>query len=751
MTDQSREQHILPVEGMTCASCVARVEKTLKKIDGVELAAVNLATEKVSLSFDPAKTSLEQLASAVEQAGYTLHLPPPSPARSGSIEPCIASESSHQYAAFKELQRDLFVGMILGVPVFLIGMVSMQSWFHDTVPLSMEEINKILFLFTTPILFFPGRRFFRIAWQNTKHFTADMNTLVAVGTGAAYLYSLTGTLFPALLSSTAELPHTYYDTASTIIVLILLGRMLEARAKHRTTEAMKTLIDLQPKTASVMRSGKELQLPIGEVLVGDVLIVRPGEKIPVDGIILNGYSSIDESMVTGESIPVEKKAEERVIGGTLNTHGSFQFRASAVGKDTLIAHIIKLVEEAQGSKAPIQALADRIASIFVPSVIGIALLTLLGWLIIGGLPFNEALVNFIAVLIIACPCALGLATPTAIMVGTGLGATKGILIRNAESLERAHMIDTVMFDKTGTITKGALQVIEVIPFNGFESSEILNICATLELKSEHPVGKAIRTYALRQEIIVQRVDSFTALPGFGLEGIVAGKKILIGNELLMHERAVAIGQASSNIGQHSDEGKTVVCVSIDGTLAGILAIADSIKPTSRAAILRLKELGLKTIMVTGDHPRAAEFIARQSGVDEVIAGVLPQEKALKVKSLQGQKARVAMVGDGINDGPALAQADVSIAMGSGTDTAMESADITLMKNDLHGIAEAIDLSRRTIRTIKQNLFWAFVYNLIGIPIAALGYLNPMVAAVAMAMSSVSVISNSLRLRYSGWK
>jgi len=736
----------LPVEGMTCASCVARVEKVLKKVNGVESAAVNLASERVTFAFDPTKTDLSQLAAVVDEAGYKLLLPTPATSQNAADSAEPPPVGTHQEQTYRKLKSDFLFSAALTLPIMFISMVSMAEWFMRWSPFSMDEVNKLLFLATTVVIFLPARRFFQAAWKLAKHFSADMNTLVAVGTGTAYMFSSLVVLFPEWLPDAAAANAVYLDTAATITTLILLGRMLEAKAKRKTTDAIKKLLSLQPKTALVHRNGNEFDIPISDLTVDDTIIVRPGEKIPVDGIITVGRTSIDESLVTGESMPVDKAIGQKVIGGTINKNGSIEFRATAVGKDTVIANIVRLVEEAQGSKAPIQALADKIASVFVPIVISIAVLTFLLWFVVGGLPFTAAMINFIAVLIIACPCALGLATPTAIMVGTGLGATRGILIKNAESLERAQKIQTIVLDKTGTVTEGKLSVTDFTVYNGFDEQFVIERAASLESRSEHPVGKAIVEYASHRGSQLDCVQEFESIPGLGLLGVVHGDSVVIGNDGMMERRSVSRLVAEQVSSKLTREGKTPVFVSINGTLSGVLGIADTIKPDSRDAILQLKKMNLNIVMITGDNSRTAQAIGKQAGVDSVIAEALPHEKAGHIKRLQASGRIVAMVGDGINDAPALAQADVSIAMATGTDVAIETADITLMNSDLLSVVEAIRLSKRTIRSIKQNLFWAFVYNVIGIPVAALGLLNPMVAAGAMAMSSVSVVSNSLRLR-----
>ena len=614
------------------------------------------------------------------------------------------------------------------------------------ISLSIDEANKLLLILTTPVMIVSGKRFFKPAWKLTQHFAADMNTLIAIGTGAAFLYSTAIVLFPYWFPTGTNLYDVYFDSAAAIITLILMGRMLEARAKHKASDSIKLLLGLQPKIARIIKDKKEIEAPITEVVVGDVIRVRPGERIPVDGIILKGDSSVDESMMSGESIPVEKAVGDRVIGGTINRNGSFEFRTSAVGAYTVIAHIAKLVEEAQGSKAPIQHLADRIASVFVPVVMVIALAAFCIWYFAIGIGFSAALMNAIAVLVIACPCALGLATPTAIMVGTGRGASLGVLIRNAESLERAHKINTIVFDKTGTITSGTPSVTDIQGYNDTDEQTIIRLAASLEKKSEHPLGEAIVREAANRSLSLDEIDSFHSHTGFGVEGTVKGRKATIGSEKMMRDASIDISPASGAILRFSEQGKTLILVAVDGRLIGLIAVADTLRPSSNKTAMELKEMGFELVLLTGDNSRTAHAIAAQAGIDKVFAEVLPQEKAAKIKELQSQGKIVAMVGDGMNDAPSLAQADVGIAVGTGTDIAMETADITLMKSDLRGVLRAIRLSRQTMRTIKQNLFWAFVYNSIGIPLAAIGLLNPMFAAGAMALSSVSVVTNSLRLR-----
>jgi Cu+-exporting ATPase len=727
----------LPVEGMTCASCVLRVEKALKKIDGVQNAAVNLATEKATVEFDPARVELQTLQKAVADSGYNLVVP-----EKGGI----AKERPVVDAAFSQLKKDLILSAALTIPIMVLSMVSMVESYARWSPLTIEYTNKLLLVLTTPVIFISGKRFFKGFWATLKHFTADMNTLVAVGTGSAYAYSTIATLFPDWLGHAGHLGHVYFDTTATIITLILLGRLLEARAKDRASDAIRKLMGLQPKTARVVRNGIEQDIRIEDAVVNDIVIVRPGERIPVDGVVIEGSTTVDESMVTGEGMPVEKTVDGRVIGGTINGNGSITFRATAVGKDTMLAHIAKMVEDAQGSKAPIQNLADWIASVFVPIVIGIAVLSFVLWYVIGQAGFTPALINFIAVLIIACPCALGLATPTAIMVGTGRGATLGVLIKNAEALERTRNVNTIILDKTGTITEGKPAVTDVIALNGFDESSILRYAATLESKSEHPLGRAIVEYSRNRRISAGSVDAFQSLTGHGVAGVVDGTPVIAGNTSLLKEYAIHLNAGDEVVRRLADEGKTPVLVAIDGNVAGVISVADTIKPTSRQAIAKMHAMGLEVIMITGDNRRTAKAIAAEAGIDRVEAEVLPEDKAARVKSIQSEGRIVAMVGDGINDAPALAQADVGIAMGTGTDIAMEAADVTLMKGDLNGVVLAIRLSAATLRTIRQNLFWAFIYNVIGIPLAAFGLLNPMIAAAAMAFSSVSVVGNSLRLR-----
>ncbi|MGA9120613.1 MAG: heavy metal translocating P-type ATPase [Bacteroidota bacterium] len=728
----------LPVEGMTCASCVARVEKTLKKMEGVENAAVNLATEKATVRFDASRVSLHQLQDAVADAGYTLRIP------TGS-EGAPSPDEDPSAKTRRDLLHELLWSVALTIPVMALSMLTMTAWYASVSPISLEDTNKILLLLTTPVLFGPGRRFFRGFMAAARHFTADMNTLVAVGTGAAYLYSLTATLFPHLLNLPAS-AHVYFDTAATIITLILFGKYLEASAKRRASSAIRQLAALQPKAAHVLREDVITDIPVEQVVPGDSLVVRPGESIPVDGVILSGSTTVNESLMTGESMPVEKKSGDALIGGSINNTGSVTFKATAVGSDTVLARIIRLVEDAQGAKAPVQALADRIAAIFVPAVVSVALAAFVVWFFVLNVTFTAAMLNFIAVLIIACPCALGLATPTAIMVGSGTAAKRGILIRNIESLERARDISTVVFDKTGTLTEGSPRVVDIHPSPPFSRDALLRTVSSLEQASEHPLAQAIVKEARLGGLQLTQPEDLQATPGGGVSGIVDGHRVLAGSLEFVEGSGVGGMRDNPEWRSRVEGGHTLIVVAVDGKITGFIEVADRLRASAREAVARLHALGLRVAMITGDNEQTARSIAGEAGIELVVARVPPDKKAERIKELQKEGRLVAMIGDGINDAPALAQADIGIAMGTGTAIAAEAADITLMREDLNGIPEALLLSRRTLRVIHQNLFWAFIYNMIGIPLAALGMLNPMIGALAMAFSSVSVVSNSLRLK-----
>ena len=732
----------IPVRGMECASCVQNVEKALLGARGVAKAAANLATEKVKVEYIPSEISLTEIKKIIEEAGYRV-LEIPQDEETEDIERIVRQKE------YKTLKRKFFIGLALAVVVF---MGSTAHWF-PWVPDFLSNFY-VLWALATLVQFWIGWQFYKGAWGAFRHRNADMNTLIAVGTSAAYLYSMTATLFPSLFASAGIEPKVYFDTSAVIIVLILFGRLLEARAKGQTSEAIRKLVGLQPKTARVIRDGGEQDIQVEEVVAGDLVVVRPGEMIPVDGTIKEGESSVDESMITGESIPVRKKAGDEVIGATINKTGSFRFEATKVGKDTALAQIIKLVQDAQGSKAPIQRLADIIAGYFVPIVISIAIVTFIIWFDFGPQPvLTFALLNFVAVMIIACPCALGLATPTAVMVGTGKGAEYGILIKGGESLETAHKIDTIVFDKTGTLTKGEPDVTDIVALNSLSEDVILKYAGSAERASEHPLGEAILRKAEERELELIDPEDFKALEGQGIEARVDGRSILLGNKKLMEDRGIKVGDLESRADQLAAEGKTPVYLAVEGQVSGLMAVADTLKENSLQAVERLKDLGLEVVMLTGDNRKTAEAIAVKLGIESVLSEVLPEDKVLEIKRLQSGGKRVAMVGDGINDAPALAQADIGIAIGSGTDVAVEASDITLIKDDLEGVVSAIDLSKKTIKTIKQNLFWAFFYNSAGIPVAAgilypfFGILlNPILASAAMAFSSVSVVSNSLRLR-----
>jgi Cu+-exporting ATPase len=731
------------VEGMTCASCVARVERALKRVPGVTDAQVNPATATATVTPAPEGVAVAALAQAVAEAGYTLRPVAPG-ARAAEMETERERAAAHERAA---LRRKTAVALAVGAALMALTMLPL--------PIPRDTLNWLMLLLATPVQLWAGAPFYRSAWAAARHGTANMSTLVAVGTSAAWLYSAAVTVAPHVFMHLGIMPEPYFETAVIIIALVLLGRLLEARARGQTTAAIRRLIGLQPRTARVVRDGDEIDVPVEDVQPGDVVVVRPGEKIPVDGVVLSGRSTVDESMLTGESMPVVKGEGDSVVGGTLNRSGAFRMRATRVGRDTVLAHIIRLVEEAQGSKAPIQRLVDRIAASFVPAVIGLALLAFVAWLSFGPPPaLPRALLAFIAVLIIACPCAMGLATPTAIMVATGRGAELGVLIRSGAVLERAHRVTTVVLDKTGTVTQGRPVITDVVPLNGAAPEEILRLAASVERVSEHPLAEAVVERARAAGVDPVEPQAFEALAGRGVIAVVEGHEVLLGNAALLAERGLALDGAAAASDALARQGKTPMLLAVDGRPVGVLAAQDPLKPTAHEAVAALRAQGLDVYLLTGDNRRTAEAVARQLGLPEerVLAEVRPDQKAQVVADLQRRGLVVAMVGDGINDAPALAQADVGIAMGGGTDVALETADITLMTGDLRGIVTALALSRQTMRVIKQNLFWAFVYNVALIPVAAGVFypftgllLSPMLAALAMAFSSVSVVSNSLRL------
>ncbi len=745
---------VLPIEGMTCASCVRRIEKALGKVDGVREASVNLATEKARVVFDPSLVGLDEMRAAVEKAGYKVgevaaQAPTTSAMSAAPTTAAAPEEDAHDRERQREiddLKRKWSLSLVAGLLMMALTYVPLN------VP--MDVVAPVLLIAATIVQFWAGAVIYRAAWAAARHGGTNMNTLIAVGTTVAYGYSAFVTLWPRLAMEWGFPEHYYFETAVIIVALILLGRWLEARAKKQTGAAIRALMGLQAKTARVIRDGVEQDIPIEAVQVGDLVRVRPGEKVPVDGVVDEGRSALDESMLTGESLPVEKGPGDQVIGATLNKTGSFVFRATKVGKDTTLAQIVRLVEEAQGSKAPMQRLADTISSYFVPAILVLSALTFVGWMVLGPEPrLTLALQAAIAVLIIACPCALGLATPTAIMVGTGKAAEHGILIRGGEALEGARRVNTIVLDKTGTLTRGKPAVTQVVTASGLTEPELLRLAAAVEVGSEHPLAEAIVNRARELGLELPKADRFQAIAGKGVQAHVEGQQLLLGNQSLMQGSGISLDGLVERADSLARTGATPMYVALAGRPAGVIAVADTLKPESKEAVEELRALGLEVWMLTGDNCATAEAIAAQAGIDRVLAEVLPEQKADKVKALQAEGRTVAMVGDGINDAPALAQADLGIAIGTGTDVAMAASDITLIGGDLRNIVTAIGLSRKTVGIIKQGLFWAFAYNVVLIPVAmGLLYplfgvlLNPVLAAAAMAMSSVSVVTNALRLR-----
>ncbi len=731
----------LKIEGMTCAVCAKTVEKTCKKLEGVVEANINLATERLNISFDPSKVNISNIKKAIEKAGY----------KAIGLETKVDIDKEKE---MKLLWKKFVFSAIFTVPLLYISMGHMLGF-----PLPNfinPNINAMAFATSQLLLVLPviilGNRFYTVGFKSLLRRSPNMDSLIAMGTSAAVLYGIFATV--NIFNGHHEYAHhLYFESAAVIITLITLGKYLESVSKGKTSEAIKKLIGLAPKTAMIVRDNKEIKIPIEEVEVGNIIIVKPGEKMPVDGEVVEGFTSVDESMLTGESIPVEKSIGDNIIGASINKNGTIKYKATKIGKDTALAQIIKFVEDAQGSKAPIAKLADVISGYFVPIVMSLAVIAGLSWYILGKETGIFSLTIFISVLVIACPCALGLATPTAIMVGTGKGAEYGVLIKSGTALETAHKIESIVLDKTGTITEGNPKVTDIITAEGIDQNDLLQLASSAEKRSEHPLGEAIVKGAEEKGLKLKKLDFFKAIPGYGIEVKIDGKAILLGNRKLMQERKINLENFKQVSNKLAADGKTPMYITIDEKMAGIIAVADIVKKNSKRAIENLHKMGIKVIMITGDNKRTAEAIAKQVGIDRILAEVLPQDKASEVKKLQAENKKVAMVGDGINDAPALAQADIGIAIGSGTDIAIESADIILMKSDLMDVSTAIQLSKKTIKNIKENLFWAFGYNSIGIPIA-MGVLhlfggpllNPMIAGAAMSLSSVSVVTNALRLK-----
>jgi P-type Cu+ transporter len=765
----------IPVSGMHCAACQARVQRTLERTPGVHGATVNLLTNSAAVRYDPTVVDAPALVDRIRGTGYGAEVPIPD--RSAADEQRMQDEARE--SEYRDLKRKAVTALSAGLLAMIASMPLMSAAAHSSAGTSdpvmrwtmtwldpglrhavpwlyarqPQTVGLALLVLTTAVMVWSGRHFYVRAWQAFRHHTADMNTLIAVGTGAAYAFSVVATIAPRLFTSRGLAPDVYYEAVIIIIGFILAGNALEARAKGRTSSALRRLVNLQPRAAHVVRNGNELELPVEDVVTGDEVLVRPGERLPVDGEVTSGTSAVDESMLTGESMPVEKTSGDRVIGGTVNRVGAFRYRATTLGADSMLAQIVRLMRDAQGSRAPIQNLADRISAVFVPVVISIAVATFVIWFVMAdSAPLLRAVASSVAVLIIACPCAMGLAVPTAVMVASGKGAEMGILIKGGDALERASHIDTVVLDKTGTITEGRPVLTDVVTAEGFESQQVIGAAASLESSSEHPLAGALIEAASARGARVDRADAFTSVTGKGIVGRVQEREVAVGNEAFMRERGLDVSSLAPRAAALASEAKTAMYVAIDGKAAGLLAVADPIRATSAEAVRTLKSLGLRVVLLSGDVKRAADAVAQQAGIDRVIAGVLPAAKVEELRRLQQEGHVVAMVGDGINDAPALAQADVGIAIGTGTDIAIEASAITLMRGDVRGVTRAIALARRTMRLMKQNLFWAFIYNVVGIPIAAgilypaFGLLlSPILASAAMAMSSVSVVTNSLRL------
>ncbi len=702
---------------MHCSSCVNIIERALNKNDGIIKATVNFATEKAMCEFDEKQLNVKKIIKLIKSKGYSAK---------------IAGDKINDKKEINRLKFLLIISSIFAIPAFLIAMV--LPWLG--IKVMYEHI--FVWILATPVQFFVGATFYKGSWQALKNKSANMDTLIALGTSAAYFYSVYLVLF-------TNSNQQYFETSAVLITFIVLGKFLEAIAKGKTSEAIKKLMEFGAKTATVIRNKKEIKIPVDQVVIGDIIIVKPGEKIPVDGKIISGYSTIDESMITGESIPVEKKLNDKVIGSTINKTGSFKFKAEHVGSETTLSQIIKLIENAQTQKAPIQRFADIVSAYFVPIVILISIITFLIWYFIINSGLTVALISSVAVLVIACPCALGLATPTAIMVGTGIGARKGILIKGAESLEQAEKIKYVVFDKTGTITQGKPKLTDIVSYDKRNQKTLLEIAASIENLSEHPLAEAIVNESKNKKIKLKKVSNFKAIPGYGIAASIGKNKYYFGNDKLMEKNKIKINKIKTDLNKLEDEGKTAMILSDNKKVIGIIAVADVIKETSKKAVNKLQKMGLKVYMITGDNQRTANAIGKVAGINNIFSQVLPEQKANHIKNLQ-KKGKVAMVGDGINDAPALAQSDIGIVMSSGTDVAMESGNIVLMKNDLMDVVKSIKLSRITMVKIRQNMFWALFYNCVGIPVAAMGLLNPMIAGAAMAFSSVSVLTNSLLLK-----